>query len=278
MKPNTEVAPSCPFRCHIPLKHLTRGEFDVISAEVMSHVFASQNELGRLCDEQVFQNDIAHRLKAAGVGPVAQEVPVSVSLHDFAKRYFLDLVVQDAFVAELKTVEALASEHFAQLLNYLLITETPHGKLINLRSPSVEFRTVNAVVSKGERCRFTINTEKWRSQTPRCDLLVEIVHEILRAWGAFLGWRLYEEALVHFLGGRDRVLQPVPLERAGFSLGTQSMPLLTDAVGFRCTALAPDAHRAYEWHLRHLLALTPLRALHWLNMHRHEIWLATIAQ
>ena len=212
------------------------------------------------------------------MGPVAQEVPVCVSLHDFTKSYFLDLVVQDAFVVELKTVEALASEHFAQLLNYLLITETPHGKLINLRSPSVEFRTVNAVVSNKERCRFAIRTEKWRPQTPRCGLLAEIVDEMLRGWGAFLDCHLYEEALVHFLGGKDRVVQPVPLERAGFSLGTQRMPLVTDAVGFRCTALASEAHEGYELHLRRFLALTPLRALHWVNMHRNQIWLTTIPQ
>ena len=51
-----------------------------MSREVMTHVFASQNELGCLCDEAVYQNDIALRLEAAGLGPVAKEVPVIVSV------------------------------------------------------------------------------------------------------------------------------------------------------------------------------------------------------
>lgn len=278
MKPNSELVLSFPFHCPISLKRLTREEFDVISAIVMSHVFASQKDLGRLCDEQVFQRDITHRLEAAGLGPVAREVPVSVSLHDFTKTYYLDLVVQEAFIAELKCVEALASEHLVQLLNYLLITEASHGKLINLRPPSVEFRTVNGAVSKEERRQYAIRTEKWQPQTSRCALLADIVDEILRAWGAFLDCHLYEEALVYFLGGKDRVLHPVALERAGFLLGSQRMPLLTEAVGFRCTALAPEAQGGYELHLRRLLALTPLQALHWVNMHRHEIWLMTITR
>ena len=108
-----------------------------MSREVMFHVFASQNELGCLCDEAVYQNDIALRLEAAGLGPVAKEVPVSVSLRDFTKTYCLDLVVQESFISELKTSITLSKEHDSQLLNYLLLLETPHGKLINLRPSAI---------------------------------------------------------------------------------------------------------------------------------------------
>ena len=156
----------------------------------MFHVFASQNELGCLCDEAVYQNDIALRLEAAGLGPVAKEVPVSVSLRDFTKTYCLDLVVQESFISELKTSITLSKEHDSQLLNYLLLLETPHGKLINLRPSAVEYRTVNAVVSVADRRLFTLTTDHWRPQTPRCRLLAEIFAELLAAWGAFLDHHL----------------------------------------------------------------------------------------
>lgn len=277
MKVPAEI-PLSPFLCPLPLKRLARAEFDALSHQVMAQVFASQNELGRLCDESVYQNDIALRLQAAGLGPVATEVPLTVSLRDFTKTYRLDLVVQESFIVELKTAATLTTEHDSQLLNYLLLTETPHGKLVNLRPASVEYRTVNAVLSAAERQDFQIVTERWRPQTPRCGLVLESLNEMLSAWGAFLDCRLYEEALVHFLGGAGRVLQKVPLHRDGFSLGLQTVALVTEAVAFRLTALAPEARKGHEAQLRRFLAVTPLATLHWVNLHHHEIELTTITR
>jgi GxxExxY protein len=276
--PASSKTPLSPFQCPIRLRHLARPEFDAMSREVMAHVFASQNELGCLCDEAVYQNDIALRLEAAGLGPVAKEVPVMVSLRDFTKTYYLDLVAQESFISELKTTITLTKEHDSQLLNYLLLTETPHGKLVNLRPRSVEYRTVNAVVSATERRLFTFATDHWRPQTPRCGLLAEVFAELLTVWGAFLDYHLYEEALIHFLGGESRVRQRVPLTRAGFSLGTQLIMLVTDSIAFRVTALAPEARNGYEAQLRRFLALTPLTALHWLNLHHHEVQLVTLTR
>ncbi|MGD0744266.1 MAG: GxxExxY protein [Verrucomicrobiota bacterium] len=262
----------------MPLKRLTRQEFDALSRKIMAHVFASQNELGRLCDEAVYQSDIALRLQAGGLGPVATEVPLSVSLRDFTKNYRLDLVIQESFIMELKTAVALVSEHDSQLLNYLLITGAPHGKLVNLRPASVEYRTVNAAVSAAERHRYRLATERWQPQTSRCRLLPEILTEMVAAWGAFLDCHLYEEALIHFLGGEAKVLQKAPLQRNGLPLGTQTVPLVADSAAFRLTALAPEGCNAYEAHLRRFLALTPLVALHWINLHHHEIQFTTITR
>jgi len=268
--------PLSPFHCPIPLRRLSRPKFDELSRLVMAHVFASQNELGRLCDEPVYQNDLARRLELAGLGPVAKEIPLAVSFRDFTKIYYLDLVVQQAFIAELKAVSMLLKEHDSQLLNYLLIADVPHGKLINFRPPSVEYRTVNAVVSAAERHSFTLVTDRWRPQTARCRELCDLFAELLVAWGAFLDSHLYEQALIHFLGGEATVLQRVPLTRAGFPLGTQLVTLLTEAIGFRVTALSPAASTGYEAQLRRFLGLTPLTTLHWLNLHHHELQLVTI--
>lgn len=249
-----------------------------MSHRVMAHVFASQNELGRLCDEDVYQSDIALRLEAAGLGPVVKEVPVTVRWRDFTKSYYLDLVVQGALICELKTVTALLSEHESQLLHYLLLLDVPHGKLINLRPPSVEYRTVNAVVSAEDRRRFRIAKDRWQPETPRCRQLRDLLNELLDGWGAFLDCNLYEEALVHFLGGESRVRQRVPLSRGGLALRSQPATLLTDTIAFRVTALAPDAINGYASQLRRFLALTPLTALHWINLHHHQAQIVTITK
>jgi GxxExxY protein len=247
-----------------------------MSRLVMAHVFASQNELGRLCDEAVYQNDIALRLKAAGLGPVAKEVPVVVTWRDFTKTYYLDLVVRESFVCEFKTTATLTKEHESQLLNYLLLLDLPHGKLINLRPASVEYCTVNAVVGDEDRRRFKLATDRWQPQSPRCREFQNLLTGLLEAWGAFLDCNLYEEALVHLLGGEAKVRQRVPLARAGFPLGTQVTTLLTDSIAFRVTALSPEGCAGYEPQLQRFLTLTPLTALHWVNLHHHEVQLVTI--
>jgi len=257
-------------------ERLTRPDFDSLSRCVMGHVFASQNELGRLCDESVYQNDIALRLEAEGLGPVMTQLPVTVVWCDFKKTYSLDLVVRASLICELKAVDSLSRAHYGQLLHYLLLTDVPHGKLINCGAPSVEYHTVNAVVSAETRWTFHLLTHRWRPRTPKCADLLHCLNELLHAWGAFLDCHLYEEALIHFLGGRAKVVQRVPLARMGRTLGTQRAAMLTDDIAFRVTGLAPAAQDAYETHLRRSLAISPLSTLHWINFHHQNVQLISI--
>src|SRR5258708_31765836 len=98
-----------------PIKQQEFAELDYL---VMRHAFECQNQLGRLCDEVIYQNDLATRLQAAGVS-VRTEVPITVTCRDFRKTYSLDLVVADAGIYELKAALSIIGEHEAQLLNYL---------------------------------------------------------------------------------------------------------------------------------------------------------------
>ena len=100
---------------------------------LMRCAFDVQNQLGRLCDEIIYQNDLAIRLQTVGLGPVHREVPVTVTHRDFSKTYRLDLVVSEAAIYELKAEARLVSEHEAQLLHYLLLCGSQHGKLVNFR-------------------------------------------------------------------------------------------------------------------------------------------------
>jgi GxxExxY protein len=45
--------------------------------------------------------------------------------------YFADLLVEGCIIVELKSVEALADEHFARLINYLKATAVEVGLLLN---------------------------------------------------------------------------------------------------------------------------------------------------
>ena len=99
-------------------------EFEKIDYRVMGHAFACQNELGRLCEEDVYQRKLGG--PAAGRSMQKRRNPRTTGrrIRGFAKTYFLDLIVDHA-VYELKTTTTLTSEHEAQLLDYLLPTWHP---------------------------------------------------------------------------------------------------------------------------------------------------------
>src|SRR6266496_2006298 len=103
-----------PISSPISIRPIDQEEFARVDYQVMRHAFDSQNELGRLCDEVIYQNDLAARLESAGFGPVRKEVPLTVTHGSFVKTYSLDMVVADAAIYELKTAAALIAEHDAQ--------------------------------------------------------------------------------------------------------------------------------------------------------------------
>ena len=93
--------------------------------------------------EKVYENGLCHRLKQVGLKVEAQQ-PLKVYDSDgfCLGEYFADLVVEDKVIVELKAVKCIASEHYAQILNYLKITGVPAGLLINFGSYKFEVRTV----------------------------------------------------------------------------------------------------------------------------------------
>ncbi len=256
---------------------IEQAEFAKLDYEVMRHAFASQNELGRLCDEVIYQNDLALRLEASGLGPIRKEVPETVSHGDFSKTYSLDLVVGDAAIYELKTAVCLVPEHDAQLLNYLFLEGAHHGKLINFRPPQVETRFVNTGLTPQARRRLKINTSRWREADNASKALRETLVGLLEDWGAFLEIPLYLDALIHFCGGEDKVIRAVPLSRNGVPLGRQHFHFAGPETAFRLTALTNDAE-AYEQQLRSLLRHSPLPAVQWMNLAHHRIEFVTLTK
>ncbi|HEY5910494.1 MAG TPA: GxxExxY protein [Verrucomicrobiae bacterium] len=182
--------------------------------EVMRCAFESQNELGRLCDEIIYRNDLAARLQAAGLIPVHKEVPITVKHRDFAKTYRMDLVVGNTGVYELKTEARLAVDHEAQLLNYLFLCGASHGKLVNFRPPQVESRFVNSMLNPGRRKQFDVDTRRWRDLDGGSLILRISLLEMLQDWGNSLELSLYTEAVIHFLGGEAKVAKVMELRRA----------------------------------------------------------------
>jgi GxxExxY protein len=100
------------------------------------HVYHGHGHL-----EKVYENALVHRLRKLGL-EVKQQYPVNVQDEDgtLLGEYFVDLLVDDVVVVELKTAKAIAREHEAQVLAYLRGTKLQHGLLINFGSPKFEIR------------------------------------------------------------------------------------------------------------------------------------------
>ena len=86
-----------PVSCSISIGKLSTDEFRELDYRVMRHAFDSQNELGRLADERIYQADLAARLRSAGM-MVSREVEVQLLHREFCKSLFLDLIVAEQAV------------------------------------------------------------------------------------------------------------------------------------------------------------------------------------
>lgn len=260
-----------PVSCSIVFPRFTESEMRVIDYPVMGHAFDIHRQLGCLCDESVYHNHLSATLTAAGF-QVACEVPILLSFRSFLKTLFLDLVVNQSVIYELKAVVMLTTAHFNQLLNYLFLTNSARGKLINFRPASVESRFVNSTLDLSERRRFCVNTRHWEGPSD----FLQMIQELVLDWGTGLDQSLYTEAIVHALGGEACVTHQLPMHMHGISLGNQRFHLLEDNVAFRLTTFQAPNVEHYEASLQKLLGPSPLIAIHWVNISRHEMLLKTI--
>ncbi len=167
-----------PIYFELPIKSISQAEFGELDYSVMSHVFETQNVIGRLAQEHIYQNDLRLRLLSAGISCDC-EVAICLTHQDYSKQLFLDMVAGCRGVYELKAVTSLTKEHEAQLLTYLYLLDLQHGKLVNFRTSKVESRFVNATIPRNERIGFVVCDEEFTGPASLCDCIVAL----LRDWG-----------------------------------------------------------------------------------------------
>jgi len=263
-----------PIACPLAIRNLTQTEFDERDAIVMRCAYASQNALGRLCDERVYENDLALRLRAEGFPSVHTQVPVTVTHEGFEKLYRFDLVADNALY-ELKTVAAFVPEHDAQILHYAMLAAVNHAKLLNFRTARVQGRLRFNTLTNSERHHVNWDDAGWRPLSPECEALKQCARALLKDWGASLDYRLYQEALVHFCGGEAACLRRVPIIRAGVELGSHAVQCHGDQVCFLVTAFTNEVN-SQRSHIERLLGLTKMRGVQWLNLNHMTVQFITI--
>lgn len=106
-----------------------------IGRSVMDAAFSVHRALGPGLLESVYEACMAEELHQAGLQVQRQVgVPVTYGEARMDVGYRLDLLVEGTVIVEVKSIDALASIHTAQLLTYLRFSGLRLGYLINFNT------------------------------------------------------------------------------------------------------------------------------------------------
>ena len=115
---------------------VTEGPLDGVTEAVIGAAIEVHRTLGPGLLESTYEECLAYELQLCGVRFERQRpLPVRYKQVSLDCSYRLDLVVQEAVVVELKSVERLEPIHTAQLLTYLRPSGLRVGLLMNFNVP-----------------------------------------------------------------------------------------------------------------------------------------------
>ena len=248
----------------------TQSEFAQIAYEVMNCVYEIHNDFGRFFDEAVYKRELVSRMSG-----MEFELPVTLSYETFSKTYRLDILAYNRGVFEFKAAEAIVPRHRSQTINYLLLFDLPHGKIINVRPEQVAAEFVNCHLRLDDLKTPVVDTECFDSDIDGGSFFFNHLMGMIKDWGAGLETTLYEEALTHLLGGEQRVLLPVAVVGTKGLLHEQKMHLLAPEIAFKVTAF-PERFEAFAVHANRLLKHTSLTSIHWANVTAKHVKFTTI--
>ncbi len=251
------------------LQRMDDGKFTQCAYQVMQHAFTLREEFGPLFQESIYQQELAFRVPEARC-----EVPIELEFDGFSKTFYLDLLVGGGAVFELKAVQSLTEQHRRQLLQYLFLTDLPHGKLVNFRSERVQHAFVNNTLSRSDRVSFGVDDTGWQDlETTR---LKERMIAVLQDWGTGLEVGLYGEVAAWLCGQTPDTETKIEIRQNGRLLGSQPVRLASPSVALRTSALPPERLADYEMHLRRFLEHTCLHSIQWVNITRQLVQFKTI--
>lgn len=114
-----------------------------LTGKILEACFEVSKELGTGFVESVYEKALMVALKQKGL-KVENQVSLKVKFRSvIVGEFYADLLIEDKIIIELKAVNSLINEHFAQLLNYLKATEKEVGLIVNFGNPKLEYRRFN---------------------------------------------------------------------------------------------------------------------------------------
>ncbi|MCF8350497.1 MAG: GxxExxY protein [Bacteroidales bacterium] len=110
-----------------------------ISYKIIGFAYQVHSELGPGLLESSYEACLRYELLNAGLKTESQKaLPVIYKDLKLDSGYRIDLLVEDSVIIEIKSVEAIAPIHEAQLLTYLKLSKIKLGLLINFNVPDLK--------------------------------------------------------------------------------------------------------------------------------------------
>ena len=121
-----------------------RGDsLDALADRVIGCILKVQRKLGPGFLEKIYQRALRIELAACGLEvELEKEIPIYYD-GQLVGKHFLDLVVENTMILELKTVEALTIAHYSQVRSYLKSSGIAMAILANYSGHKVDFRRLD---------------------------------------------------------------------------------------------------------------------------------------
>lgn len=263
-----------PVNSTVQMDTILQKHFQDIDYAVMGGAFDIHNKLGRLLDESVYQEALRQHCEDLQRSCV-REAKIVVSHKSFTKKYYLDLLINNGAIYEIKAATSIQAVHESQLLNYLLLCGLQHGKIINFHEPSVTSRSISTTLRPSDRKQFDIFTDQWLPQSDRCTLIPSLVEELLTDLGTHLDITLYKEALHHLISLDEDLLKPVEILLKSKPIGHKKHYLLNKDTALHISSLKTGIE-PYKNQLLRILKNTKLDSIQWINFGSKKILFTTL--
>jgi len=129
---------------------MSEHEYNKITERILASAIEVHRILGPGLLESVYEYCLVEELERNGLKVQRQvKLPITYKGRNLDKNFFLDLLVEDKVVVELKTVEEILPVHEVQMLTYLKLADKKLGLLINFYVPILKLgvkRKINGVL------------------------------------------------------------------------------------------------------------------------------------
>lgn len=113
-----------------------------LSYKLLGILFSVHTQLGNRYQEKYYQRAIAEALRENNIKFI-KELKVDLKYNEKKiGKYFLDFLIEDTIVLEIKTVDELRPSDFSQVLGYLTANNIELGILANFRSDKLLYKRI----------------------------------------------------------------------------------------------------------------------------------------
>jgi GxxExxY protein len=126
------------------------GDFkhDPLTARILGCAFRVHTTLGPGFVESVYQRALIVDLQSEGLDVVVEKYIPIYYLNQPVGRHFLDVVIENRVIIEVKAVESICKGHYTQIRSYLKASNLKIGLIINFGGASLDYRRVDRRVER----------------------------------------------------------------------------------------------------------------------------------